>query len=78
MRFCRFLSISRKLNQQEIENLFLHSEEIPLDSIPELIQDLELKMKEAARKLEYETAADLRDKIKKLRQRLLGHQTKDH
>lgn len=73
-----FLSISRKLNQQEIENLFLHSEEIPLDSIPELIQDLELKMKEAARKLEYETAADLRDKIKKLRQRLLGHQTKDH
>lgn len=68
-----FLSISRKLNQQEIDTIFLHSDEIPLDSIPELINDLELKMKEAAKKLEYETAADLRDKIKKLRQRLLGH-----
>lgn len=67
-----FLSISRKLSQQDVEKLFLNSEEIPLDTIPELIQDLELKMKEAARKLEYETAADLRDKIKKLRQRLLG------
>ncbi|MDX2273126.1 MAG: excinuclease ABC subunit UvrB [Cyanobacteriota bacterium] len=67
-----FLAISRKLNDQELETAYQQSDEIPLSDIPELITQLEQKMKKAAAELEFETAADLRDKIKKLRQRLLG------
>ncbi|MEN9224614.1 MAG: excinuclease ABC subunit UvrB [Thermostichus sp. HHBFW_bins_43] len=68
-----FLAISRKLNDQDLERAFQASEEIPLSEIPELISQLELKMKTAAKNLEFEEAAELRDKIKKLRQRLLGN-----
>ncbi len=67
-----FLSISRKLNDHDLEKAFQQSDEIPLSDIPELITQMEAKMKEAAAHLEFETAADLRDKIKKLRLRLLG------
>jgi excinuclease ABC subunit B len=67
-----FLSISRKLNEAELETAYQQAEEIPLSEIPELIHQLEHRMKEAAAKLEFETAASLRDRIKKLRLRLLG------
>jgi excinuclease ABC subunit B len=67
-----FLSISRKLNDQQLETAFQQADEIPLEDIPELIQQFELKMKEAAAELNFESAAEYRDKIKKLRQRLLG------
>ncbi|MGF1576050.1 MAG: excinuclease ABC subunit UvrB [Cyanophyceae cyanobacterium] len=68
-----FLSISRKLNDQELERAYQLSEEIPLSEVPELITQLEDKMKQAAADLEFEKAAEIRDKIKKLRQKLLGH-----
>lgn len=68
-----FLAISRKLSNPDLEKAFQTAQEIPLSEIPELIGQLELKMKEAAKNLEFEEAAELRDRIKKLRQRLLGH-----
>lgn len=68
-----FLAISRKLSNPDLEKAFQAAQEIPLSEIPELIGQLELKMKEAAKNLEFEEAAQLRDRIKKLRQRLLGH-----
>ena len=46
--------------------------QVPLDSLPELIIQLEDKMKVAAKNLEFEEAANLRDRIKKLRQKLVG------
>jgi len=45
---------------------------VPLDALPELIQQLEEKMKAAAKNLEFEEAANLRDRIKGLRQKLVG------
>ncbi|MCS6959400.1 MAG: excinuclease ABC subunit UvrB [Pseudanabaenaceae cyanobacterium SKYGB_i_bin29] len=66
-----FLSISRRLNEQQVEYLANHSQELSLDELPELIEKLEAEMKEAARRQAYEQAAVLRDRIKKLRDRLL-------
>ena len=45
---------------------------IALQELPELIEKLELKMKEAAKELDFEEAANLRDRIKQLRQKLVG------
>jgi excinuclease ABC subunit B len=45
---------------------------IPLDALPELITQLEERMKAAAKNLEFEEAANLRDRIKGLRQKLVG------
>ena len=45
---------------------------LSLDSLPELIEKLEFKMKETAKDLDFEKAAILRDRIKKLRHRLIG------
>ena len=70
-----FLSISRKLSDRQLEDAFQQSSDIPLEDIPNLIQQFEAKMKEAASNLEFEAAADYRDKIKKLRQRLLGQKS---
>ncbi|MCP9815007.1 UvrB/UvrC motif-containing protein, partial [Synechococcus lacustris] len=42
------------------------------EALPELITQLEEKMKTAAAKLDFEAAASLRDQIKKLRQKLVG------
>ncbi|MBF2022094.1 MAG: excinuclease ABC subunit UvrB [Hydrococcus sp. C42_A2020_068] len=67
-----FLDISRRLNSQQLEEVWEHSDELPLEKIPELIQQLEEKMKEAAKNLEFEEAAKYRDRIKHLRDRLLG------
>jgi excinuclease ABC subunit B len=41
---------------------------IPPEDIPHLIQNLEQEMKEAARQLEFERAAQLRDRIKELKE----------
>ena len=48
------------------------SDGMALDALPELIDQLELRMKEAAKKLDFEEAANLRDRIKQLRQKLVG------
>ena len=45
---------------------------LALEALPDLINQLEAKMKEAAKKLDFEEAANLRDRIKNLRQKLLG------
>ncbi len=68
-----FLDISRRLNNQELETVYQQSNDLPLEKIPELIQQLEAQMKEAAKKLEFEEAAKYRDRVKKLRDKLLGH-----
>ncbi len=41
-----------------------------LEEMPELIDKLEVKMKDAAKELNFEEAANFRDRIKKLRQKL--------
>jgi excinuclease ABC subunit B len=43
-----------------------------LESLPELITQLEEKMKEASAKMDFEQAASLRDRIKQLRQKFVG------
>lgn len=68
-----FLEISRRLNLQQLETAYEQADEIPLAQIPELIQQLEAKMQEAAKNLEFEEAAKLRDRIKHLRDKLVGH-----
>jgi excinuclease ABC subunit B len=68
-----FLDISRRLNAQQLEAVYEQVDELSLEKIPELVQQLEEKMKEAAKNLEFEEAARYRDKIKHLREKLLGH-----
>lgn len=68
-----FLEVSRRLNSQELEKAYEQADELSLDELPELISQLEAQMKEAAKKLEFEEAAKLRDRIKHLRDKLLGH-----
>ncbi|MEB3263025.1 MAG: excinuclease ABC subunit UvrB [Synechococcus sp.] len=69
-----FLEVSRRLNDEQLEQATEQAEhnDVPLDSLPELIQQLEDKMKAAAKNLEFEEAANLRDRIKNLRQKLVG------
>jgi excinuclease ABC subunit B len=67
-----FLDVSRKLNAQELEVAYEHSYDLPLENIPDLIVQLEAQMKEAAKKMEFEEAAKFRDRIKHLRDRLVG------
>ncbi|MFM9048323.1 MAG: excinuclease ABC subunit UvrB [Cyanobium sp.] len=69
-----FLEVSRRLNDEQLEGATEQAEHnaVPLDSLPELIQQLEEKMKAAAKNLEFEEAANLRDRIKTLRQKLVG------
>jgi excinuclease ABC subunit B len=68
----KFIDISRKLNAQELEAVYQRSDELSLAEIPELITQLEAQMKEAAKNLEFESAAKFRDRIKHLREQLLG------
>jgi excinuclease ABC subunit B len=69
-----FLEVSRRAQDQaptaEVEPASFAM--VPLDALPELILELEDKMKAAAKNLEFEEAANLRDRIKKLRQKLVG------
>lgn len=67
-----FLEVSRRLNTQDLEAVDEHVDEIPLEDIPQLINNLENQMKEAAKNLEFEQAAKFRDKIKQLRDKLVG------
>ncbi len=68
-----FLEVSRRLNATQLEEVYEQVEELPLEQIPELISQLEAQMKEAAKNLEFEEAAKYRDRIKHLRDKLLGH-----
>jgi len=80
-----FLELSRKLKQdgpdadlvQVAGKAAKALEEDPdagmaLEALPELIDQLEAKMKDAAKKLDFEDAANLRDRIKQLRQKMAG------
>lgn len=68
-----FLDISRRLNAEggKLNDIPL-TEDLPLEDIPELIGKLEAQMKEEAKKLEFEKAAQFRDRIKQLRDKLIG------
>ncbi|MGE5657053.1 MAG: excinuclease ABC subunit UvrB [Actinomycetota bacterium] len=68
-----FLDVSRRLNSQQLETAYEKADELSLAQVPELISQLEAQMKEAAKKLEFEEAAKLRDRIKHLRDKMLGH-----
>ena len=68
----QFLEVSRRLTAQELDQAYEHSDELPLENIPDLIVKLESEMKAAAKNLEFEEAAKLRDRIKHLRDKLLG------
>ena len=68
-----FLEVSRRLNAQELDQVYEKADEIPLENIPTLITQFEAQMKESAKKMEFEEAAKYRDKIKHLRDKLLGH-----
>ncbi len=70
-----FLEVSRRLNAQELDQVVENLADVPLDSIPELIQQLEALMKDAAKKQEFEEAAKHRDRIKKLREKLTGQKS---
>lgn len=67
-----FLDISRRLNARELNMVYERSDELPLDKIPDFVEQLEAQMKEAAKNLEFEEAAKMRDRIKHLRDKLLG------
>ncbi len=68
-----FLDVSRRLNAQQLDEAYIHKDELSLEHIPELITQLEGQMKEAAKKLEFEEAAKYRDRIKHLRDKLVGN-----
>jgi excinuclease ABC subunit B len=67
-----FLDVSRRLNATDLKVVDEHIDELPLEDIPDLIVKLEAQMKEAAKQLEFEEAAKLRDRIKHLRDKMLG------
>jgi excinuclease ABC subunit B len=67
-----FLDLSRRLSAQELEVAYERSMDLDLGEIPTLIEQLEEQMKAAAKNLEFEEAAKYRDRIKHLRERLLG------
>jgi excinuclease ABC subunit B len=67
-----FLDVSRRLNSQQIEAVIENIDELSLDQIPEIVQQLEAEMKAAAKEMEFEKAAELRDRIKLLRGKLTG------
>lgn len=67
-----FLEVSRRLNSEDLQVVDQHIDELPLEEIPQLINLLEKQMKEAAKKMEFEEAAKFRDRIKNLRDKLVG------
>lgn len=68
-----FLDISRRLNNEQLEEISTPDVQIPLDKIPTVIEQLETQMQEAAKNLEFEQAAKYRDQISNLRAKLLGN-----
>ncbi len=78
-----FLELSRKLDSgvlsKDLINVVNNKTEVILNAsdnqclleeLPDLIEKLEIKMKDAAKQLNFEEAANLRDRIKKLRKKL--------
>jgi excinuclease ABC subunit B len=68
----QFLDVSRRLNGQQLETVLENINDLSLDQIPEIIQQLEAEMKAAAKAMEFEKAAEVRDRIKILRAKLTG------
>ena len=68
-----FLEVSRRVNATALKTVIEQADDLPLEQIPALIGQLEGQMKEAAKKLQFEEAANYRDRIKQLRDKLLGH-----
>lgn len=68
-----FLAVSRRLNAQQLEEVYQQADDLSLEEIPQLITQLEAQMKDAAKNLEFEEAAKYRDQIKHLRDKLVGH-----
>jgi excinuclease ABC subunit B len=68
----QFLDVSRRLNGQQLEVVMENINELSLDQIPEIVQQLEAEMKAAAKEMEFEKAAEIRDRIKVLRAKLTG------
>jgi excinuclease ABC subunit B len=69
----QFLDLSRRLNQQQLAAVMEQGDSVALDQIPLLVQQLEVEMKAAAKDMEFERAAVLRDRIKTLRAQLTGN-----
>ncbi len=67
----QFLDLSRRMNAQQLETVIAHVDELSLEQIPDAIVQLEAEMKIAAKELEFEKAATLRDRIKQLRSKLV-------
>ena len=80
-----FLELSRKLKQDVPDSDLVQivgqaaqalqndpDSGLALEALPELIDQLEAKMKESAKNLDFEEAANLRDRVKQLRQRMAG------
>jgi excinuclease ABC subunit B len=69
----QFLDLSRRMNAQQLETVIAHVDELTLEQVPDVIVQLEAEMKIAAKELEFEKAATLRDRIKQLRSKLVGN-----
>jgi excinuclease ABC subunit B len=67
-----FLSLSRRVQEQNSDYKISSPTAVSLDEIPNLIQELEQQMQTCAKNQEFERAAQFRDQIKQLRQKLLG------
>jgi excinuclease ABC subunit B len=67
----QFLDLSRRMNAQQLETVIAHVDELSFEQIPDAIVQLEAEMKIAAKELEFEKAATLRDRIKQLRSKLV-------
>jgi excinuclease ABC subunit B len=67
-----FLEVSRRLNTHELDQAYQQMDDIPLMDIPELIGQLESQMKDCAKNQAFEEAAKYRDRIKTLREKLVG------
>ena len=85
-----FLELSRRLQKDvkasdlvklsgDVANELLSTTEIELtlDALPELIEKLELRMKEAAKDLDFEEAANLRDEIESMQKNYQGYEDTD-
>ena len=73
------LNLSRKLKANDVSSasksdseVILLDETVSLEDLPSHINQLEESMKQHATNLEFEEASRLRDRIKKLRSKLLG------
>ena len=81
-----FLELSRRINKDGsapdllqitgdiADHLNVENDQgLALEALPEIIHNLELKMKTAAQELNFEEAAKMRDRIKRMRSKLIGN-----